>query len=220
MRGCPNLPDAIPLELLAQRADLSTLPVPVIGNSSRNSTASGIHQLAILGRIWSSRVLPSTVAPFLRTTSRSGTLLPFVVRDGDHGGLQHVRMGQGDVLELDGGDPFAARLDHVLGAAVSVTWPCWSITAMSPVISQPSLRGLPRASCSRRRPRGRGRANGRRSCRRAAARCRRRRRCAGPCRSRRGPTWRRSRSLGFAEMLGAGPQPGIEQPSASVMPQA
>ena len=34
----------------------------------------------------------------------------------DDGGFGDGRMADGDVLDLDGGNPFAARFDHVLGA--------------------------------------------------------------------------------------------------------
>ncbi len=38
------------------------------------------------------------------------------MRDADHRGLRHIRVADGEVLEVDGGDPLAAGLDHVLGA--------------------------------------------------------------------------------------------------------
>src|SRR5688500_9926832 len=43
-------------------------------------------------------------------------LVPFRVLHADHRGLGDRRVLDGDVLQVDGADPFAARLDHVLGA--------------------------------------------------------------------------------------------------------
>ena len=43
-------------------------------------------------------------------------LAPFRMRHADGGGLGDVGVGDGGVLELDRADPFAAGLDHVLGA--------------------------------------------------------------------------------------------------------
>jgi hypothetical protein len=36
--------------------------------------------------------------------------------DADHGGLRHRRMAHGGILDRGTRDPFATRLDHVLGA--------------------------------------------------------------------------------------------------------
>ena len=44
------------------------------------------------------------------------SLLPFRMRDADDRGLGDQRVAHGRVLQGDGGDPFAAGLDHVLGA--------------------------------------------------------------------------------------------------------
>ena len=38
------------------------------------------------------------------------------MRDADHRRLGHLGMADGEVLQVDRGNPFAARLDHVLGA--------------------------------------------------------------------------------------------------------
>src|SRR4029078_10456572 len=43
-------------------------------------------------------------------------LAPLLVGYGDHCGLRDVRVGHQRVLQFDRGDPFSARLDHVLGA--------------------------------------------------------------------------------------------------------
>ena len=43
-------------------------------------------------------------------------LVPFRMLDADHRRFRHLGMADGEVLQLDRGDPFAARLDHVLGA--------------------------------------------------------------------------------------------------------
>ncbi len=42
--------------------------------------------------------------------------VPLRVGAGDAGGHGHGRVGHGDVFQFDGADPFAAGLDHVLGA--------------------------------------------------------------------------------------------------------
>ena len=62
------------------------------------------------------------------------------MRDADHGGLAHRRVGQQRVLDLAGADPVAAALDQVGGGAArrcgaSRRGP---IGAMSPVRNQPS----------------------------------------------------------------------------------
>jgi hypothetical protein len=53
--------------------------------------------------------------------------------------FQHLRMADSEVFEVDGRDPFAARLDHVLGAVgdphVGVGL---SMVATSPVSKKPS----------------------------------------------------------------------------------
>src|SRR5262249_18710450 len=43
-------------------------------------------------------------------------LLPLAVVQADHGCLQDLGVGHDGSLELDGADPLAARLDHVLGS--------------------------------------------------------------------------------------------------------
>ena len=43
-------------------------------------------------------------------------LVPFRMPDADHRGLGHLGMADREVFEVDRGNPFAARLDHVLGA--------------------------------------------------------------------------------------------------------
>src|SRR2546423_436990 len=45
-----------------------------------------------------------------------GAPVPFRVRQADHGGLEDLGMGHDRVLQLDRGDPLAARLDDVLGS--------------------------------------------------------------------------------------------------------
>jgi hypothetical protein len=44
----------------------------------------------------------------------SGRSPHFGMLDPDHRGFRHAGAAHGDVLDLDRGDPFAARLDHVL----------------------------------------------------------------------------------------------------------
>ena len=67
-----------------------------------------------------------------------GAFEPFLVGDGDHGGLGDGGVGHEGVLQLDGGDPLAARLYEVLGAVFISIYPRPSMVAMSPVLSQPS----------------------------------------------------------------------------------
>ncbi|KAF5289622.1 hypothetical protein FQR65_LT20784 [Abscondita terminalis] len=54
--------------------------------------------------------------PGARHHQQQRALLPLGVGHADDGGLGHGRVAHGGVLHVDGGDPFAARLDHVLGA--------------------------------------------------------------------------------------------------------
>ena len=51
---------------------------------------------------------------------QQGPLVPFGVRQADGGGLLHAGAAKRNVLDLDRRDPFAARLDHVLGAVCDV----------------------------------------------------------------------------------------------------
>jgi len=44
-----------------------------------------------------------------------GPLVPLCVRQPDDRGFNDLGMRHDRILQLDGGDPFAARLDHVLG---------------------------------------------------------------------------------------------------------
>ena len=43
-------------------------------------------------------------------------LVPFRMADADHGGLRHLGMADREIFQVDRGNPFAAGLDHVLGA--------------------------------------------------------------------------------------------------------
>ena len=56
------------------------------------------------------------VLAVLRHDDEERPLVPFRVLDADHRRLGDVGMADGEVLELDRGDPFAAGLDHVLVA--------------------------------------------------------------------------------------------------------
>lgn len=55
---------------------------------------------------------------------------------------KHIGAGQGDVLELDRGDPFAAGLITSLERSVSVTWPGHaSIDCVGVCIEEPLFSG-------------------------------------------------------------------------------
>ena len=56
------------------------------------------------------------VSPFFMHDDQQRPLVPFGMADADHGGLRHLGMADREVFEIDRGNPFAARLDHVLGA--------------------------------------------------------------------------------------------------------
>src|SRR4051812_8968404 len=53
---------------------------------------------------------------FLEHHARERALVPSFVGDADHACLAHIGVRGEPVLEVDRADPFAARLDHVLGA--------------------------------------------------------------------------------------------------------
>ena len=54
--------------------------------------------------------------PLLEHDDEQRPLVPFGMPDADHRGLGHLGVADREILELDRGNPFAARLDHVLGA--------------------------------------------------------------------------------------------------------
>ena len=98
---------------------LENLPTEVLGTSSMNSTRSGIHQLA-------TRTRGSGAAPRRRARALLGhdagerALAPALVGHTDDRRLADGRVGHDLVLELDRGDPLAARLDEVLRAVDEV----------------------------------------------------------------------------------------------------
>src|SRR5215203_2479727 len=61
--------------------------------------------------------------PLLQGNESLRTLPPFLVRDGDHGGLHHSRMPANYLLDLDRGDVLAAGDDHVLAAVADLDAP-------------------------------------------------------------------------------------------------
>src|SRR5690349_15769278 len=53
---------------------------------------------------------------FLEHDHEQRPLVPFRMRNADHRGLRYFRMTDREILKVDRGNPFASRLDHVLGA--------------------------------------------------------------------------------------------------------
>ena len=97
---------------------LSNLPTLVLGIASTNSTSSGSHHLANRGsRIRQDLVFGDTILKLgLRNDHGERPLLPLGMLHRDHRGFQNLRMAHDGVLQIDARDPFAAALDHVLGA--------------------------------------------------------------------------------------------------------
>ena len=56
------------------------------------------------------------VWPSFEHDDQQRALVPFRMGDADHRGLGDVGMADGEVLDVDRGNPFAAGLDDVLGA--------------------------------------------------------------------------------------------------------
>src|SRR6266540_1883994 len=85
----------------------------------------------------------SDLGVLLEDHERLGPLAPAVVRHADHGGLQHGRVADHGLLDLDGGNVLAARDDHVLGPIAQLDNPSGCRTPRSPEWNQP-----PRNACS------------------------------------------------------------------------
>ena len=88
----------------------------VCGISSTKTTSSGIHHLAILPCMKRENVLLGRGLVLLQHDDQQRPLVPFRMAHADHRGFGHLGMADRQVLQVDRGDPFAARLDHVLGA--------------------------------------------------------------------------------------------------------
>ena len=96
---------------------LANLPTLVLGSVSTKTTSLGQPPLGDPRRQVRRGSSPGvTAAPGLRHHAGQRALLPALVRQADHGGLEHVGMADDRVLQLDARDPLAAALDHVLGA--------------------------------------------------------------------------------------------------------
>ena len=52
----------------------------------------------------------------LSTHDQQRPLVPLRMLDADHGGFRHLGVADREILQVDRGDPLAARLDDVLGA--------------------------------------------------------------------------------------------------------
>jgi hypothetical protein len=91
------------------------LPVAPSGIASTNTTSSGVHHLAILpSKNFSRSLRVSSLSGFFTTTSSGRS--SHLGCGGDAGGHGHGRVRHRDVLQVDGADPLAAGLDHVLAA--------------------------------------------------------------------------------------------------------
>src|SRR3954469_11420141 len=83
-----------------------------------------LHEYDIIGHpplgdlafVEAQQILLGHFLPGLLHRDNDRPLVPLRMLDADHRGFSDRRMGDGDVLEVDRADPFAARLDHVLGA--------------------------------------------------------------------------------------------------------
>ena len=80
------------------------------------ANSSGSHHFATSGSRCSRSSSGVRIEPSLQHDAGQRPLGPALVRHRDHRRLQHVGMRHQRVLELDRGDPLAARLDQVLGA--------------------------------------------------------------------------------------------------------
>src|SRR5579862_198293 len=82
---------------------------------------------------------------------------PLLVGDRDHSRLRHGRMGHERVLELDGRDPLAARLDHVLRAILDLDEAPRAdgndVAGPEPAVRRPAVRALGRVEVGRSDPR-------------------------------------------------------------------
>src|SRR3984885_13301222 len=110
---------------------LANLPTLVLGTSAMNDQRSGSCQRGTRSARKARSSSALTAAFSASTTAASGRsppggvlgrprggggpLAPLVVGHADDGGLADVRVGHQRVLQLHGGDPLAAGLDHVLG---------------------------------------------------------------------------------------------------------
>src|SRR5690606_11415209 len=105
----------IVLELLAQRRLLD-----LAGRGMRDFIDEGdvVRQppLGDLALYEGKQLLARGLLAVLRHNDEQGALVPFGMAHTDDGRLGDIRVADGQVFQIDGGDPLAAGLDDVLGA--------------------------------------------------------------------------------------------------------
>jgi len=95
---------------------LRILPVAVCGISVTKATSSGTAHFARRSLKKSEELLLLRPPSVLGHHHQQRALRPFGMRQADDRRLLHVGMPHRRVLHVDGADPLAARLDHVLPA--------------------------------------------------------------------------------------------------------
>ena len=100
----------------SRNAVLRIFPVAVCGISSTNATSSGIHQFATLPFMKRQDFVLVSLAFLLEHHDQQRPFVPFRMTDADDRSLRDLRMADREIFQIDRGYPFAAGLDHVLGA--------------------------------------------------------------------------------------------------------
>src|SRR5919198_1534128 len=115
----PSSFNGVPGELLAERG-LPELANRRLRNLLDELDAVGQLPLRELRRDELAEIVARRVLALLQHDDGQRPLLPLLVRHSDHRGLRDGRVAHDRVLERDGGDPLAARLDDVLRAVLDV----------------------------------------------------------------------------------------------------
>ena len=143
----------------SRSAVLRNLPTAVFGISSTNSNRSGSHHFANVPARYSRSSSGVAVCPRLEHDHGQRPLRPLLVRDRDHRRLGDRRVPHQRVLELDGRDPLAARLDHVLRAVLDLMKPRGcdrdDVAGLEPAVVRPAVGLLGRRRSTTPPPRGR-----------------------------------------------------------------
>src|SRR5688572_29120630 len=113
--GKSALREAVVLELLAQR-ELRELAGRRVRQLAHEHDVVRHPPLGDLALVELEQLVPGDLLPGLFHGHDDRPLVPLRMLHADHGRFGDRRMGDGDVLEVDGADPFPAGLDHVLRA--------------------------------------------------------------------------------------------------------
>ena len=106
---------AVRLELVAQRG-LQDLAGRGVRNAVDEGDVVGHPPFGDLAVHEFQDVLAACLLALLELHDQQRPLVPFRMMDADHGGFRHRGMADREVFQIDRRNPFAAGLDHVLGA--------------------------------------------------------------------------------------------------------